>query len=112
MAEVLQLKGGKVHTVFNSKDFKWLVEQYMGYDASKYFENLIDSLEQAVEDAQDKTKSDLGSYEASLESNTRAFQDILEEVNQIETIIQAKRLQKDKLSKSVKEVKKIINNKI
>jgi len=112
MAEVMQLKDGKVYTIFDSKDFKWLVEQYMGYEASRYFENLIDGFEQAVADAQDKTKSDLGSYEASLESNTRAFQDILEEVNQIETIIQAKRLQKDKLSKSVQEVRKIINNQI
>lgn len=112
MAEVIQLKDGKVHTIFDSKDFKWLVEQYMGYEASRYFENLIDGFEQAIADAQDKTKSDLGSYEASLESNTRAFQDILEEVNQIETIIQAKRLQKDKLSKSVQEVRKIINNQI
>ena len=101
MAEVMQLKNGKVHTIFDSKDFKWLIEQYMGYEASRYFENLIDSLEQAVADAQDKTKSDLGSYEASLE-----------EMNQMEIIIQAKRLQKDKLSKSVHEIRKIINNQI
>jgi hypothetical protein len=78
MAEVMQLKDGKVQTVFDSKDFKWLVEQYMGFDASRYFENLIDEFEQAVHKAQDKEQSDLGSYEASLESNTRAFQDIEE----------------------------------
>jgi len=112
MAEVMQLKDGKVQTVFDSKDFKWLLEQYMGYEASRYFENLIDGLEQAVQEAQNKENSDLGSYEASLESNTRAFQDILEVTNQMVETIYANRLQKDKLIKQVEEVRKIINNQI
>lgn len=112
MAEVMQLKNGKVQTVFDSKDFKWLLEQYMGYEASRYFENLLDDLKQAVQEAQDKENSDLGSYEASLESNTRSFQDILEVTNQMVETIYANRLQKDKLIKQVEEVRKIINNQI
>lgn len=78
MADVISLKDGSVETVFEPKDFKYLVEKHMGYDAETYFENLISKMEEAVDEAQDKEQSDLGSYEASLESNTAAFQDILE----------------------------------
>lgn len=78
MADVIILKDGSIETIFEPKDFKYLVEKHLGYDAETYFENLISELEQEVEDALDKEKSDLGSYEASLESNTRAFLDIKE----------------------------------
>jgi len=76
MADVISLKDGSVETIFEPKDFKYLVEKFMGYDAETYFENLISKMEEAVDEAQDKEQSDLGSYEASLESNTVAFNDI------------------------------------
>ena len=78
MADVITLKDGSVEIIFEPKDFQYLVEKHLGYDAETYFRTLIEKLQKEVEDALDKEQSDLGAYEASLESNTRAFIDIEE----------------------------------
>lgn len=36
MAEVLMI-AGKPETIFKARDFEYLVEKYMGYEAAKYF---------------------------------------------------------------------------
>lgn len=58
LAETLMI-AGKPETIFTARDFEYLVEKHMGYEAAKAGEN-----------------TDLASYEADLESNYRAFQDI------------------------------------
>ena len=35
MAHVMTLKGGENTTVFTAKDFEFLVEKYMGYEAAE-----------------------------------------------------------------------------
>ena len=36
MADVLMI-AGKPETIFNARDFEYLVEKHMGYEAAKYF---------------------------------------------------------------------------
>lgn len=36
MADVLMI-AGKPETIFKARDFEYLVEKYMGYEAAKYF---------------------------------------------------------------------------
>lgn len=45
MADVLTLKDGSVETLFEPKDFQYLVEKYMGYDAETYFRTLVEELQ-------------------------------------------------------------------
>ncbi len=78
MADVITLKDGSVEIILEPKDFQYLIEKHLGYNAETYFKTLIEKLQKEVEDALDKEQSDLGAYEASLESNTRAFIDIKE----------------------------------
>lgn len=75
MAEVLMIRG-KPETIFEPRDFEYLVDKELGYDAARYFRELVEGLEKAADENEAKTNTDLGSYEASLESNTTAFQDI------------------------------------
>jgi hypothetical protein len=75
---VLSLKDGSVETILQPEDFQYLLDDYLGYDAAKYFQRLIEKYESQIKEANDETNSDLTSYESSLESNTRAFQDIEE----------------------------------
>ena len=75
MAEVLMISG-KPETIFEPRDFEYLVDKELGYDAARYFRDLVERLEKAADENEAKTNTDLGSYEASLESNTTAFQDI------------------------------------
>jgi hypothetical protein len=78
MADVIALKDGSIEIIFEPKDFQYLIEKYLGYEAAKYFQLLVENYETRVEEAEEGTNSDLRSYEMSLESNTRAFQDIEE----------------------------------
>ena len=50
MPRTMKLKDGKMETLFSERDFAYLVEKYMGYDATDYFRNLMEELEQYREE--------------------------------------------------------------
>ena len=45
MPTVMELKNGKVETIFSERDFAYLIEQNMGYEAADYFRSLMEELE-------------------------------------------------------------------
>lgn len=98
--------------ILSTDDFKKMIELYMGNEAAAFFESLVDSANEAISAAKDKTNSDLLSYEASLESNATAFTDIQDEIANISEVLDSKRMNRDKIAHSVREIKKIINNQI
>lgn len=51
-------------------------------------------------------------YESDLESNRRAFQDIQTEAAAITQVLQGKRVDRQKIAHSVREIGKIISNQI
>lgn len=112
MADVISLKDGSVEVILEPKDFQYLVEKHMGWDAEKYFENLISKLQKQADYNTAKVGTDLGSYEASLESNTAAFQDILEELKAMTDLLNKHRVDKLKLFKVIEQIEKQINNQI
>lgn len=112
MADVISLKDGSVETILEPKDFQYLVEKHMGWDAEKYFENLISKLQEQADYTQAKVDTDLESYEASLESNTRCMNDILDDLKAMETILNAKRMDKQKLFNLIEQIETKINNQI
>ena len=103
---------GNNEIVFGQDEFKWLIDKYMGSEAAEYFEGWVDSANEAISAAKDKTNSDLLSYEASLESNATAFADIQDELANISEVLVSKRMSRDKVANSVLKIKKIINNQI
>lgn len=98
--------------ILSSDDFKKMVDLYMGDEAAAYFGEIVASANEAVRAISDKTNSDLSSYEASLESNATAFTDIQEELANISEVLDSKRMSRDKIARSVREIKKIISNQI
>ena len=111
MAEVLMI-AGKPETIFNARDFEYLVEKYMGYEAAKYFREYAEKADEEVRSAKAGENTDLASYEADLESNRRAFQDIQDELICISNILRWKRMNRELLSDHVKRIKTIISNQI
>lgn len=117
MAEVLLIKD-KPETIFEPRDFEYLLDKYLGYEASRYFRNLVEELQAAADETEAKVNTDLDSYESSLDSNRAAFQDIQEEVfgilkychelSNYPTKYKAVQPVMDRL----KEIKKIVNNQI
>lgn len=57
-------------------------------------------------------ESDLASYEASLESATMALQDIQDEVDHIDGLLTAKRIDRAKIGQATHNINVIINNQI
>jgi len=112
MADVISLKDGSVEVILEPKDFQYLVEKHMDWDAEKYFENLISKLQEQADYNTAKVGTDLKSYEASLESNTAAFQDILEELKAMTDLLNKQRVDKLKLFKVIEQIEKQINNQI
>ena len=45
MPQVIELKNGKCETLFNERDFAYLIEQHMGHEAADYFCELMEELE-------------------------------------------------------------------
>lgn len=111
MADVLMI-AGKPETIFKARDFEYLVEKYMGYEAAKYFREYAEKADEEVKSAKAGENTDLASYEADLESNHRAFQDIWDELICISNILRWKRMNRELLSDHVKRIKTIISNQI
>ena len=50
MPTVMQLSNGKVYTLLTERDFAYLIEQHMGYEAADYFRELMKELERYREE--------------------------------------------------------------
>lgn len=111
MPHVLMIRD-KPETIFDAKDFEYHIEQCMGYEAAAYFRELFEDAEAEVESAKRGENTDLASYEASLESNTRAFQDILENLTSIEDLLYKQKVSKTKIAEQISVIRKTINNQI
>lgn len=84
----------------------------MGYEAAKYFREYAEKADEEVRSVKAGENTDLASYEADLESNRRAFQDIQDELICISNILRWKRMNRELLSDHVKRIKTIISNQI
>ena len=104
MAEVLMI-AGKPETIFTARDFEYLVEKHMGYEAAKYFREYAENADEEVRLAEAGENTDL-------ESNHRAFQDIQTEAAVIMGVLQGKRINREKITHAVREIGKIISNQI
>lgn len=109
---VVSLKDGSNHTLFEFRHFLELVDQEMGMDAAKWLEAHVNCLEEAADYITAKIDTDLSSYEASLDSNKTAFQDIQDETAAIMEVLQRKRIDREEITHSVREIGRIIGNQI
>ena len=49
---VMRLNDGKTVTVFNTTDFELLIDEYLGYDACEYFQELMSEWDEDIESAE------------------------------------------------------------
>lgn len=50
MPRVLKLSDDKIETLFDNRDFEWLIDKYMGYEAAQYFRELMNEVEDEKEE--------------------------------------------------------------
>lgn len=46
MPRVLKLSDNKIETLFDAKDFEYLIDKYMSYEAVQYFRELMNEVEE------------------------------------------------------------------
>lgn len=58
MPRVLKLSDDKIETLFDVKDFEYLIDKYMGYEAVQYFRELMNEIEEERQEVR-STRSDI-----------------------------------------------------
>lgn len=58
MPRVLKLSDDKIETLFDAKDFEYLIDNYMGYEAVQYFRELMNEVEEERQEVR-STRSDI-----------------------------------------------------
>lgn len=58
MPRVLKLSNDKIETLFDAKDFEYLIDKYMGYEAVQYFRELMNEVEEERQEVR-STRSDI-----------------------------------------------------
>lgn len=58
MPRVLKLSDDKIETLFDAKDFEYLIDKYMGYEAVQYFRELMNEVEEEWQEVR-STRSDI-----------------------------------------------------
>ena len=89
---------GNFEWVYEPDDFKRLIKKYMGDEAELYFGSLFDSADKAVSTANDKVRND-----------SIVFFDIFVEITKISEALDGKKVNRNKIAKSVTKIKSIIN---
>lgn len=70
MPRVLKLSDNKIETLFDAKDFEYLIDKYMGYEAVQYFRELMNEVEEERQEVR-STRSDIESQTLDLISRIK-----------------------------------------
>lgn len=106
MPHVMELKDGRLATPFDYDDFLELVEEYMGHEARRYLED-----ERCENEGLEKEIEVLNKdYDEMADGYREALNNIREEVEAIETLLDAQRLNRARLKGAVKIIRQMIQN--
>ena len=70
MPRVLKLSDNKIETLLDAKDFEYLIDKYMGYEAVQYFRELMNEVEEERQEVR-STHSDIESQTLDLISRIK-----------------------------------------
>lgn len=65
MARSLKLSDNKIESIFDAKDFEYLIDKYMGYESVQYFRELMDEVEEERQEIR-SARSDIESQALDL----------------------------------------------
>lgn len=70
MPRVLKLSDNKIETLLDAKDFEYLIDKYMGYEAVQYFRELMNEVEEERQEVR-STRLDIESQTLDLISRIK-----------------------------------------
>jgi Spy/CpxP family protein refolding chaperone len=108
MADTLYLPDGSMEVIFLRDDFQRLIYEKLGSDAEQ---KLIEIIKEA-DYTQTKINTDLDAYEASLDSNTACFNDLLDSIEELKKLLQQQRIDRRKIYEVLDQMETQISNQI
>jgi hypothetical protein len=112
MSNVCYLPDGTTEYCFTKDDYINIISNKCGRDVEQWLNNFIEELIEEADKTSKIIDTDLRSYEMSLESNATCFIDVLEHLKELEGLLWAKRVNKDKVQDVIDYIKEQINNEI
>lgn len=105
---ILRDKDGNTDIIYDNMDFYEVLDNRLGSEYAEYFKGVCDK----VDYNKMKLNSDLESYESQLESNCSEINDVLDIIEDINSILCSKRLNKEKLYKYIVTIETKLSNMI
>ena len=99
MADIISLPGGRNETVFNERDFMYLLEEYMGFEARRWLEDRL---------GEDEASERIGEMEEELKGEKEHCKEVMEELRQysveLAELITEKELDRKAISAAAGEI--------
>lgn len=112
MAHVMRLKDRRCETVFDDRDFTWLVEQYMGYEAAEYVTELAESADALEAENAELTKDYEQDMDEMRESRHELLLNVREMAEELLDLISAPRLNRERISRAVGDIYRLANDEL
>lgn len=112
MAHVMEMKDGKTAAVFELGDVLEMVEEYAGPEPRRFIEEQAAEIEQEKADFEEQEKYYEGRIEKMEDHQRALLNDVKEEVEAMEQLLDAPRLNRVKLYAAVRNIRKMIQTEL
>lgn len=109
---VMKMKDGKILTVFDMRDAMDTVEDYAGYEIRKYIEEYVTEANEEREYSVAECERMEKDAEIDADHQRRILCDVREELDAISGMLSEPRLNREKLTKAVREAYRIVEDEL
>lgn len=108
MAHVMEMKDGKTATVFGLRDVLEIIREYAGEEPCRFMEEYLSETEQDRVDFEKQEKYYEGRLEKQGDRQRTLLNDLKEELEAVEQLLSASRLNRAKLADAVRRIRRMI----
>ena len=112
MAHVMRLKDGRCETIFDGRDFTWLVKRYMGDEAAKYVSDIAESADALEAENEELTRDYEKDMDELRESRHELLLNVRELAEELLDLLSAPKLNREKVSRAAGEIYKLANDEL
>lgn len=108
MAHVMEMKDGKKATVFGLRDVLEIIREYAGEEPRRFMEEYLSETEQDRVDFEKQEKYYEGRLEKQGDRQRALLNDLKEELEAVEQLLSASRLNRAKLADAVRRIRQMV----
>ncbi len=112
MAHVMEMKDGKTAAVFGFRDVLEMIEEYAGPEPGRFIAEHVSEIEQDRADFAEQERYYEGRIEKLEDHQRGLLNDVEEELEAVEQLLDAPRLNRAKLYAAVRNIQKMIQTEL